>query len=327
MTTLHSLLADAMEQFLAHHRALGKRFDSEAATLLLLDRYLLEQQIASLEAITPALLEAFLGSRPRASARSYNHLLNVLQRFFHWLERQALLCPSPLRTRPRHATSQLLPFLFEPAQVEQLMRLAADLPDARRTHRRGAAYRISFALMYSLGLRVGEVARLCRQDIDRERHCLIIRQTKFAKTRMVPVGPHLEAQLLQYLDADDGIGSASPTDPVVSVSRDHRRPLSSHSISRAFQRVLPQLELTLPPGVAAPRLHCLRHSFAVGTLLRWYRSGTDPNVRLSGLSTFLGHVDPTSTAVYLTITDALLAEANTRFERFAAPALREVHRP
>jgi site-specific recombinase XerD len=327
MTTLHSLLADAMEQFLAHHRALGKRFDSEAATLLLLDRYLLEQQIASLEAITPALLEAFLASRPRASARSYNHLLNVLQRFFHWLERQALLCPSPLRTRPRHATSQLLPFLFEPAQVEQLMRLAADLPDARRTHRRGAAYRISFALMYSLGLRVGEVARLCRQDIDRERHCLIIRQTKFAKTRMVPFGPHLEAQLLQYLDADDGIGSALPTDPVISVSRDHRRPLSSHSISRAFQRVLPQLELTLPPGVAAPRLHCLRHSFAVGTLLRWYRSGVDPNVRLSWLSTFLGHVDPTSTAVYLTITDALLAEANTRFERFAAPALREVRRP
>jgi site-specific recombinase XerD len=327
MTTLHSLLADVMEQFLAHHRALGKRFDTEAATLQLLDRYLLEQQVASLEAITPALLEAFLGSRPRASARSYNHLLNVVQRFFHWLERQGLLCPSPLRTRPRHATSQLLPFLFEPAQVEQLLRLAEGLPDARRTDRRGAAYRISFALMYSLGLRVGEVARLCCQDIDWERHCLIIRQTKFAKTRMVPFGPHLEAQLLQYLDADDGIGSALPTDPVISVSRDHRRPLSSHSISRAFQRLLPQLELTLPPGVAAPRLHCLRHSFAVGTLLRWYRSGVDPNVRLSWLSTFLGHVDPTSTAVYLTITDALLAEANTRFERFAAPALQEARRP
>jgi len=327
MTTLNSLLADAMEQFLAHHRALGKRFDTEAATLQLLDRYLLEQQVASLEAITPALLEAFLGSRPRASGRSYNHLLNVLQRFFHWLERQGLLCPSPLRTRPRHATSQLLPFLFEPAQVEQLLRLAEGLPDARRTYRRGAAYRISFALMYSLGLRVGEVARLCCQDIDRERHCLIIRQTKFAKTRMVPFGPHLEAQLLQYLDADDGIGSALPTDPVISVSRDHRRPLSRHSISRAFQRLLPQLELTLPPGVAAPRLHCLRHSFAVGTLLRWYRSGVDPNVRLSWLSTFLGHVDPTSTAVYLTITDALLAEANTRFERFAAPALQEARRP
>lgn len=327
MTTLHSVLAEPMEQFLAHHRALGKRFDAEASTLQLLDRYLLEQQIVSLEAITPAWLEAFLGTRPRASPRSYNHLLNVLQRFFRWLERQALLRPNPLRSRPRRATAQSLPFLFEPAQVEQLLRLAEALPDARRTHRRGATYRISFALMYSLGLRVGEVTRLCRQDIDWERHCLTIRQTKFAKTRLVPFGPHLEAQLRQYLDAQDLTGPALATDPLISLSRDHRHPLSSHSISRAFQRLLPPLALTIPAGVSVPRLHCLRHSFAVGTLLRWYRSGVDPNVRLSWLSTFLGHVDPTSTAVYLTITDALLAEASTRFERFAAPVLQEIHLP
>jgi site-specific recombinase XerD len=327
MTTLHSLLAEPMEQFLAHHRTLGKRFDAEASTLQLLDRYLLDQQVASSEAITPALLEAFLGTRPRASARSYNHLLNVLQRFFRWLERQALLRPNPLHSRPRRATGQPLPFLFEPAQVEQLLRLAEGLPDARRTHRRGAAYRMSFALMYSLGLRVGEVARLCRQDIDWERHCLMIRQTKFAKTRLVPFGPHLGAHLRQYLDTQEVAGPALPTDPLISLSHDHRQPLSSHSISRAFQRLIPPLELTIPAGVAAPRLHCLRHSFAVGTLLRWYRSGVDPNVRLSWLSTFLGHVDPTSTAVYLTITETLLAEANMRFERFAAPALQEVRLP
>jgi len=145
MMLRHSLLAEPIAQFLAHHRALGKRFDTEAAALQLLERYLLEQQITTLEAITAALLEAFLGTRPRASARSHNHLLNVLQRFFAWLERQGLLCPNPLHSRPRHATAQAVPFLFEPAQVEQLLRLAKALPDARRTHRRGAAYRMSFA--------------------------------------------------------------------------------------------------------------------------------------------------------------------------------------
>ncbi|WP_168161542.1 tyrosine-type recombinase/integrase [Ectothiorhodospira sp. BSL-9] len=235
--------------------------------------------------------------------------------------------PNPLRNRPRRTTAQLRPFLFEPAQVERLLSLAASLPEAHRTHRRGAAYRISFVLMYTLGLRVGEVARLCHGDIDWERRCLIIRQTKFAKTRLVPFGPHLEAQLRRYLDAGQDNGSAVTTDPVISLSRDHRQPLSSHSISRVFQQLLAHLDLTIPPGVAAPRLHCLRHSFAVGTLLRWYRSGVDPNARLSWLSTFLGHIDPNSTAVYLTITDALLDEANTRFERFAAPTSREVHQP
>ena len=75
-----------------------------------------------------------------------------------------------------------------------------------------------------------------------------------------------------------------------------------------------------PDGVAPPHLHCLRHSFAVGCLLRWYREGLDPATRLYQLSTFMGHVDPTSTAVYLTITPQLLAEANRRFEAFAEPA-------
>ena len=69
------------------------------------------------------------------------------------------------------------------------------------------------------------------------------------------------------------------------------------------------------------RLHSLRHSFAVGCLLRWYREGLDPAARLHQLSTFMGHVDPSSTAVYLTITPALLEEANRRFEAFAEPDL------
>ena len=77
----------------------------------------------------------------------------------------------------------------------------------------------------------------------------------------------------------------------------------------------------IPPGVDTPRLHDLRHSFAVATLLRWYREGIDPNQRLLQLATFLGHVDPTSTAVYLTITDELLVQANTRFRTQALPRI------
>jgi integrase len=76
-------------------------------------------------------------------------------------------------------------------------------------------------------------------------------------------------------------------------------------------------------GVTSPNLHCLRHSFAVGRLTRWYHEGVDPQARLYRLSTFMGHVDPTSTSIYLTITPQLLAEANRRFEAFAEPAWTE----
>ena len=93
--------------------------------------------------------------------------------------------------------------------------------------------------------------------------------------------------------------------------------------SQTFHHLVPRLGVTVPPGVAAPRLHDLRHAFAVGTVLRWYRAGVDLSGRLFHLATFLGHVSPSSTAVYITITAELLHEANRRFETFAAPSLPE----
>jgi integrase len=85
-----------------------------------------------------------------------------------------------------------------------------------------------------------------------------------------------------------------------------------------------QLALPIPDGTRPPCVHSLRHSFAVGTLLRWYRNGIDPGSRLLQLSTFMGHVNPRSTAIYLTITTDLLTEASQRFERWAKPLIHEV---
>jgi integrase len=107
----------------------------------------------------------------------------------------------------------------------------------------------------------------------------------------------------------------SPEVPLFSFTA--RGAVSECTFSLAFHSLLPRLGLHIPAGVCAPRLHDLRHAFAVGTLLRWYRSGIDPNSRLLHLSTFLGHADPASTAVYLTITEELLCEADRRFRVFA----------
>jgi integrase len=103
-----------------------------------------------------------------------------------------------------------------------------------------------------------------------------------------------------------------------------RERVHTNSIRNTFRDdIVPKLDLVIPPGTTRPRVHDLRHSFAVGTLLRWYREGLDPAARLHHLSTFLGHVRPETTAVYLTITSDLYAEANRRFEALAAPAVME----
>lgn len=315
--TFRSPLADGIGRFLAYKRALGRRFDTEEKQLRLFDRFLVQQALTSLEQITPDLLAGFLAARPRPRPRSYNQLLGVLRRLFDWLVRQEILPQSPLQAVPRRDTAQRIPFLFDAAQARRLFDLAGGLPDRSCGRLRGPTYRMIFALLYGLGLRVGEVSRLRCTDVDLERNLLVVRGTKFGKSRLVPFGPRMAALLHHYLELR-GSAACSPDTPVFSFTR--RGGVSPGTISQTFHKLVPRLGLVVPAGVAPPRAHGLRHAFAVGTLLRWYRSGIDPAGRLFHLATFLGHVSPTSTAVYLTITPELLEEANRRFERLAAPA-------
>ncbi|MHC4826917.1 MAG: tyrosine-type recombinase/integrase [Planctomycetota bacterium] len=318
-----SPLADGIVQFLEYKRALGRRFLVEEATLRLLDRFLVEQGIPTIETITPDVIDAFLASRPRARPRSYNHLLGTVARCFTWLVAQGRLSTSPVRARPRRVTSQRLPFLMDQAAARRLLEVASQLPDNPRAPLRGPTYRTIFALLYALGLRVGEVARLTVGDVDWDRRLLLIRETKFGKSRLVPFGPRVRHTLEDYLKLRRARnGNLSATSPLFTFTR--RGPIHPCTISQTFHRLIPQLKLVVPEGVAPPRLHDLRHAFAVATLLRWYERGLDPGNRLLHLSTFLGHVDPASTAVYLTITPALFQAASERFARFAAPAPPEI---
>jgi site-specific recombinase XerD len=320
-----SAAAEGIECYLAHKRALGRRFRNEEMALRMLDRFLVDRGVTSIEAVTAEQLETFVSSRHRLRPRSYNHLLGVVRRLFDWLVGQGRLARSPVATRPRRDTAVRIPFLFDAAQARRLLEVASCLPDRSGAPLRGATYRSVFALLYGLGLRVGEVSRLCVRDVDLERQLLVIRASKFSKSRLVPFGPHMRDELVHQLDLQTlRRGALQPDSPVFTFRRG--LPVNPGTISQTFHQLWPRLGLTLAPGVAPPRAHDLRHAFAVGTLLRWYREGIDPSSRLFHLSTFLGHVQPESTAVYLTITAELLHEGSRRFEQFAAPALAEVRR-
>jgi site-specific recombinase XerD len=322
---LQSPLAPGIARFLEHKRALGRRFDTEEWALRLFDRFLVRQQVRTVDDVTPAIVDAFLVSRPRHRPRSYNHLLGVLRRLADWLVAHGHLDRSPVRNHPRRNTAERIPFIFDAKQARQLLTLAGQLPDGRSVRLRGPTYRTIFALLYGLGLRVGEVCRLRVEDIDHKRRLLLVQKTKFAKTRLVPYGPRIDDLLLQYLSLrEDLSGALTPDDPVFSVAGN--RPVSRKTIGVVFRALVPKLELEVKPGLSSPRVHSLRHSFAVGTLLRWYREGIDPSARLLHLSTFLGHVNPESTAVYLTITDELLKVAGDRFENYARSLIAGVSR-
>ncbi len=315
----HSVLAHHIEQYLATKRAFGCKFDSEDRTLRLFDRWLVEQQLNRLEAITGAHLNAFLASRHRNNARSYNNLLSVVRRLFEWLIEQEVIVTSPLQADAQRETARSQPFLFDPPVIRRLLKEAGRLPDNPRSPLRGPSYEMIFALIATLGLRISEAARLQCGDVDLDRDILQVRNTKFGKSRQIPFGAKLSLRLRDYLALREAHGfTVAGSAPVFSWNG--KSAVSTNSIRNTFRdHLVPRLSLDVPAGSSGPRVHGLRHSFAVRTLLRWYREGQNPATRLHHLSTILGHVSPKSTAVYLTITSDLLQEANHRFEAFAPP--------
>jgi len=318
-----SFLGPDIMRFLAHKRSLGRRYDVEEKTLALLDGYLLNNKIGNLAAITPAVVDAFLLSRPRSRPRSYNHLRCTLGRLFSYLVDQGRLSTTPLRSPPRRIRYQRTPFIFDAVAARRLLALAKTLQDKGGTLERGSTYFALFAVLYGLGLRVGEACRLRINDVDLERQLLVIRETKFYKSRLVPFGPKLGAVLAQHRRQRQAARAGAPLDEEPLFSLRGGRPINPGTVSQVFHALIPRLQLEIPPGVSPPRLHDLRHSFAVGALTRWYRQGLDPTTKLLALSTFLGHVDVNSTALYLTTTPELLEQASHRFQAFAT-ATREV---
>ena len=322
-----SLLAKDITAYIDYKRALGRKYDNEEKALWLFDRFLIEQPIISATEIQPVLIESFLNSRPRSQPKSYNHLLGVIRCFFDWLIKQEQLMHSPVKTFPKRVTSQRRPFLFEPVQVDLVLKVTNQLPDNSKALYRHSTYTLIFSLMYGLGLRVGETVKLQYRDINRERQFLEIKKSKFGKTRLVPFGPQMGMRIDEYLsERNERHGYWQPQTPIFSFTHTkdgQPKPVRIETVSQTFHKLMLKLNFTIPPGVRAPHLHCLRHSFAVETLLRWYRNDMDPSQRLFHLSTFMGHVDPISTAWYLTITDALFKEANHRFESFVNEQYKE----
>jgi site-specific recombinase XerD len=308
---------------LAVKRAAGCKFANEDRTLRLLDHFLVREKVNHVSAVDNECLKRFLAARRRDNPRSHNQLLGVVRRLFEWLVDQQIILTSPLRLRPRRETARETPLLFDNEVIRKLIAEAARLPDNSRARLRGPTFETIFALLAGLGLRISEVARLECGDVDLDRDVLQIRDTKFGKSRLVPFGPRLHARLETYLEKRAQIGLPHVgSAPLFSWQGTH--PISTNTIRNVFREdLLPKMQIVIPPGTFGPRVHGLRHSFAVRTLSRWYREGVDPATKLNHLSTILGHVNPAATAVYLTITSDLFQEANRRFE-MAAPSVKEV---
>ena len=221
------------------------------------------------------------------------------------------LIPQPQRRRR--------PFIYSPADIDAVM---DQIRCAMVSPLRAATYQTLIGLLAISGLRIGEAIKLDRSDVDWTTGVLLIRESKFGKSRLVPLHPSVMEVLAEHADLRDTLQPA-PAEPSFFVSLTRKR-LSYAVVCQTFRRLVDNA------GVGAgapskPRLHDLRHTFTVRTMLEWYRSGQDVGAKLPALSTYLGHREPASTYWYLSATPELLALAAAR-QNTAWSAARSVGR-
>jgi integrase len=181
---------------------------------------------------------------------------------------------------------------------------------------RAITYKTLVAFLTVTGMRLGEALALDRNDVDLVGGIVSIRETKFRKARLVPIHASTRRALQLYCRRRDRIFPSPATDAFFLSA--HGRRLLKRQVEATFVRISRQVGLRSASQSYGPRLHDLRHRFAVQTLVRWYRRNADAEKHLPKLSTYLGHNHVTDTYWYITAVPELLQRAAARMEKRAA---------
>jgi integrase/recombinase XerD len=305
-------LLHAIESYIAYKRSLGMRFRSQAAVLR---AYCRAVGNVTVEKVRPDSVLAFITGDGQVTAR-WIESHRVLAGFYRYAIGRSLVTVAPLPADIPKSPPHVAPYIYT---VDELKRLVA-VTDTLRTPLSpllAPTMQTLLLLLYGTGMRIGEALSLTLQDVDLENCVLTIRDTKFFKTRLVPIGPRLTMVLRDYLSLryrlplPEGAGSAFLA-ARSGIRMDYRR------VNKLFCR------LRRHAGVKReytaryqPRIHDIRHTAAVHRVIAWYRAGMDVQRLLPQLATYLGHVEIDGTQRYLSMTPELLHEASLRFELYA----------
>jgi integrase len=213
------------------------------------------------------------------------------------------------------------PYLFAEDEIQRLLDAALTFP-SRNAPLRPIALHAMIVLAYCAGLRLGEIVSLTLGDLNLESGLLEIRDTKFFKSRRLPLAPSVVKVMSRYIRARAAAGAPSAPETAMWWSPLRRRGYSYGMTETLLIRVIRHAGLKPARGQRGPRVHDLRHSFVWHRMMQWYRDGVEPQTRLPYLATYLGHKDIRSTLVYLNVTPELLQQAGERYRQHSVDTLR-----
>jgi integrase len=296
-------LLQAVEEYLALRRAVGFKLEEAGRLLPAFVAHLDSKGATTIT--TPLALDWATSSPSPTGAAGRLQAVRGFAKYLQALDPRTEVPPDGMLDVRRHRPT---PYLYSDADVASLMRTARSLQPPLWA----ATCETVIGLLWSTGMRIGEVVRLERADIAWDDGVLTVWLTKFAKSRHVPLDPSTLEALVAYDRLRRRHGS-HPSPPSFFVSAKGQR-LNYRGVHREFVRLLIGCGIASGRSARRPRIHDLRHSFAVRTMLGWYRAGEDVQALLPRLSTYLGHVDPSSTYWYLSAAPELLSLAAERLE-------------
>lgn len=305
----------AVASYLANRRAFGRRYSAEEWMLGSLRQFLVSRRAADLN---QHLFDQWRKTLVYLSPNTQRGREMAVYKFCSHRRRAQPRCflPDPLSfAKPRPYP---LPILFEPTQIAELLYMASALPPHSRFPLRPHVVRLAIVLLYTAGLRRGELIRLRMDDVDLRSGVLRIRESKFHKSRWVPLSRSAQKELHRYLTFRSKTRNvACPTAPLLINGRHNSAFYSGGGMGQIIRSLIIAANIRDGSG-RHPCVHSMRHSFAVSALLRGYEAGADVQSCLPKLALYMGHVSIVSTAHYLRQMPAVVNRASERFARVYA---------
>jgi integrase/recombinase XerD len=304
-------LHDLIVEYVAFRQSMGRKFTACNCQLQIFARVVGSD--IDVRDVTEERVLSFLG---RSTSWHWHGRYSTLNVFYRYAISRGHVSSSPLPVTVPKRPPAFVPYISSVNEVRSLLDATASY---RKAHLLLEPYtfRAIILVLYGAGLRISEALSLRLGDVDFSEGLLLIRETKFYKSRLLPIGSQLKEALMKYAKERHEAGHSDLSESPFFVGRKGSH-LKTHATQKSFRQLCNHVGIHRSDGARyQPRLHDFRHGFAVNRVVSWYKAGSDVQRLLPKLSTYLGHVGLSSTQRYLTMTPELLQEAGRRFEKYA----------
>jgi integrase/recombinase XerD len=306
-------LQSLIDQFVAFRQTLGERFETNGKILRAFARAAGGR--TDVTQVTPGQVIAFIAGAGPVTTGWYGRY-QALRGFYCYALSRGYVAVMPLPVVVPKPPPAFVPYIYSRDELRGLLKAIPSCLRARHQLEPDTV-RVIILLLYGAGLRVGEALALSRADVDIGAAVITVRQAKFFKTRLVPLSLQLAEVLAEYARRCQPPDLRAARENPFFITRTNRH-VHRNTLGVVFRSLCVAAGVRRPPEARyQPRMHDLRHTFAVHRLTAWYREGADVQKLLPQLSVYLGHACLAATQVYLSMTPELLHEAGVRFERYA----------